>query len=211
MPFSDDEWKGLLELHDFGQLIVPGPSQSFPVVVPTHFIHRDREILLHVAKANPVLGALQHDERAMFAVIGPYAYVESSWNTPPEYPAEYGIPTSYYAAVQLEGRATIVQEPTGIAEILNLQMAHFEPGGPTSEVSIENDYGPLLAAIRGIRFQIDEVRAKFKFGGNRTPEHQLRIVNSLRKRGQGLDHAVADIQLARLSQTFGASRQVEGS
>lgn len=103
-------------------------------------------------------------------------------------------------AVQLEGSTHIIQEPTGIAEILNLQMAHFEPGSPTSEVSTDNDYGPLLAAIRGIRFQIEEVRAKFKFGGNRTPEHQLRIAQSLRERAQRMDIEAAETMLRRAEQ-----------
>lgn len=56
----------------------------------------------------------------------------------------------------------------------------------------------LLPGIRGIEFTITGVRAKFKFGGNKTAEHRERIGARLTDRGDRLDEA-ALAQLRRRS------------
>ncbi|MDQ3983341.1 MAG: FMN-binding negative transcriptional regulator [Actinomycetota bacterium] len=198
-PSSDEEWKAFLRTHDFGQFIAPGTGRDLPVVVPTHFVYEGGdEALFHLARPNPAWRALEENPAGILTVVGAYTYVTAEMNTGPEDSPEYGIPTSYYAAVQIGGRAELVDDAEGIARLLNVQLNHFEPERRGHPVSTENEYGRSLAAIRGVRFHFEDVRAKFKFGGNRRPDHQAAIGESLRARGRGFDLEAAEIQTRRL-------------
>jgi transcriptional regulator len=183
-PLSDEEWREFLADHDFGELIVPGVGRDLPIVVPTHFIYDgDKTVLLHLAQPNPVWDALAERPRALLSVFGAYTYIPGHWNQD-----EYGVPTSYYAAVQLACDAEIVDDAAGIAAILERQLAHFQPEGEHAPVKPgDNPYGKLLRSIRGIRLSVTDVRAKFKFGANRTVEHRRAVGAKLAERGRPLD------------------------
>ncbi|SDM49467.1 FMN-binding negative transcriptional regulator [Allokutzneria albata] len=186
-PTDDDHWRAWLrEDHDFGQLIAPGRDREFPVVVPTHFVYEDDRILLHLARPNPIWAALDENPRAMLTVIGDYTYIRSHWNGD----TETGVPTSYYATVQLECSARIVDSPEEKASLLNRQLDHFEPGSARCPVSASGGDGRLLPGIRGLVLTVTSVRAKFKFGGNKSVEHRRRVAAELGVRGDGLDAAV---------------------
>jgi len=183
-PLSDAEWRAFLTDHDFGELIAPGVGRDLPIVVPTHFIYDgDATVLLHLAKPNPVWEALAERPRALLSVFGAYTYIPGHWNQD-----EYGVPTSYYAAVQLACDAEVIDDPAQVAAILERQLAHFQPEGKHAQVEPgDNRYGKLLGSIRGIRLAVTDVRAKFKFGANRTVEHRRAIAAKLAERGRPLD------------------------
>ncbi|MDQ4126232.1 MAG: FMN-binding negative transcriptional regulator [Actinomycetota bacterium] len=198
---SDEEWRSFLRTHDFGQFIAPGAGRALPVVVPTHFVYEGGDLaLFHLARPNPVWKALEESPRGMLTVVGAYTYVTAELNTGPEDEPGYGVPTSYYAAVQVSGRAEVVDDPEEMAELLNAQMRHFEPERDGHAVEPGNEYGKLLPGIRGVRFHFHDVRAKFKFGGNRKPEHARAIAEALRARGRDLDVEASLIQTRRLDQ-----------
>jgi len=181
---TDAEWRAFLADHDFGELIVPGAGRDLPVVVPTHFVYDgDKTVLLHLARPNPVWEALAERPRALLSVFGAYTYIPGHWNQD-----EYGVPTSYYAAVQLACDAEVLDDPAQIAAILERQLAHFQPEGKHAPVEPgDNRYGKLLGSIRGIRLSVTDVRAKFKFGANRTVEHRKVVAAKLAERGRPLD------------------------
>ena len=194
---SDDEWKTFLAARDFGELIASGRGRDVPVVVPTHFIYDgDHTIRLHLAVPNPVWEALAENPLALVSVYGDYSYIPTQWNANLGAPIEYGVPTSYYAAVQAVVRTRNVDDPDELAEILRAQLAHFQPEGGHADVLPGNDYGKQFGGIRGIVGTIEEVRAKFKYGGNKTVEHRHAIADRLAERDRGLDTA-ARAQLLR--------------
>ncbi len=194
-PLTDAEWRAFLQEHDFGELIAPGADRDLPVVVPTHFIFDgDRTVLLHLAKPNPVWDALAERPRALLSVFGAYTYIPGHWNQD-----EYGVPTSYYAAVQLACDAQVLDEPAAIAAILEKQLGHFQPEGMHAPVEPgDNPYGKRLASIRGIRLTVTDVRAKFKFGANRPEQHRRVVAEKLGERGEPLDLEGRDQVLRRL-------------
>ncbi|MCP3804424.1 FMN-binding negative transcriptional regulator [Allokutzneria sp. A3M-2-11 16] len=186
-PIDDDHWRAWLrDEHDFGQLIAPGRDREFPVVVPTHFVFRDDAILLHLARPNPVWAAVDENPRVLLTVVGDYTYIRSHWNGP----VSSGVPTSYYATVQLECDARVVDCPSEKASLLNAQLDHFEPGSSRCPVSASGVDGRLLPGIRGLVLSVTGVRAKFKFGGNKSVEHRGRVASLLVERGDGHDAAV---------------------
>jgi transcriptional regulator len=183
-PLSDEEWRVFLAEHDFGELIAPGAGRDLPIVVPAHFVYDgDKTVFLHLARPNPIWDALAERPRALLSVFGAYTYIPGHWNQD-----EYGVPTSYYAAVQLAGDVEVIDDPAAIAAILERQLAHFQPEGMHAPVEPgDNRYGELLDSIRGIRLAVTDVRAKFKFGANRTVQHRQAVAEKLAERGRPLD------------------------
>ena len=186
---SDDEWRQVLADHDFGHLVAPGAGRDLPVAVPTHFAFDGASVILtHFARDNPVWAALAERPRALFLVVADYVYVPSDWNAGEEAPPEWGVPTSYYAAVQCECDVEVVDEPEALAALLARQMARFQPEGGHMPVEAgDNPYGRQLNAIRGARLTVTGVRAKFKYGGNRPRAHRERVAQRLAERDGPMD------------------------
>ncbi|MGZ4484986.1 MAG: FMN-binding negative transcriptional regulator [Nocardioidaceae bacterium] len=197
-----DEWQDVLARTDFGQLVTAGHVDGFPVVVPTHFLYdggADR-VLLHLARPNPAWTAIEADPRVVLAVTGTYAYVEAAWNANPGTDPDLGVPTSYYTSVQLLCRAEIVDDPDEKAAILARQLGHFEPEGSTRVTpSAGNDSDRRqLPGIRGLRLHVESVRAKMKYGGNKTAEHRQQIAGHLAEREGPMDAAARSELLRRM-------------
>jgi transcriptional regulator len=194
-PLDDAEWRAFLREHDFGELIAPGAGRDLPIVVPAHFLwDGDKEVVLHLARPNPIWEALAERPRALLSVFGAYTFIPGHWNQD-----EYGVPTSYYAAVQLACDVEVVDDPERVAEILERQLGHFQPEGKHAPVTAGEDrYGKLLPNIRGIRLAVTDVRAKLKFGSNRTVAHRQAIAEKLAERGAPLDLEARDHVLDRI-------------
>jgi transcriptional regulator len=181
---DDDEWRELVARHPFGTLIAPGVNRELPVVVPTH-IHFDgnNTIRLHLAKPNPVWPALRENPRCMFFVVAAVTYVPTSWESPPGTAPEWGIPTSHYAAVQLDCTATITDEPTAIRRYLAAQLATMQPderhGDPRDPAA---PYPTELRQISGLELAINDVRAKFKFDGAEPDAVRQQVADGYRRR-----------------------------
>lgn len=196
---DDAEWRSWLASgHDFGELIAPGRDRDLPVVVPTHFAYDgDRTVRLHVARPNPVCAALAERPRALLSVVGDYVYVPGTWGAAPGTDPELGIPTSYYAAVQLSCDVRVA-DPVETAEILRVQMGHFQPEGGYLPVDAEHDhYRRRLPVIRGLVLTVTGVRAKFKYGGNKTAEHRATLARRLTERDGPGDRVAREHLLRR--------------
>jgi transcriptional regulator len=199
-PLDDEEWRSWLLRHDFGQLIAPGDGRDLPIVVPTHFLYEGATtVRLHLAKPNPVWAALRERPRALLSVVGDWTYVPSDWQAAPGTPPELGIPTSYYATVQLSCDVEVIDDPQATAEILRAQLAHFEPAGGYLEPDAAHEhYRRRLPAIRGLVLTVTGVRAKFKYGGNKEPAHREQLAEHLADRAGPADAAARDHLLRRL-------------
>ena len=196
-----EEWQGVLAQADFGQLVTAGHVDGYPVVVPTHFLYDgDSTVLLHLARPNPVWKALDADPHVVLALTGDYAYVEAAWNANPDTDPDRGVPTSYYTAVQLLCRAEVVDDPDEKAAILAEQLTHFEPPDSTRATPTADDESDRrqLPGIRGLRLHVEGVRAKMKYGGNKTPEHRREIADHLTERNGPMDAAARANLLRRL-------------
>jgi transcriptional regulator len=180
------EWREWLRAgHDFGQLIAPGRDRDLPVVVPTHFILDNDTVWLHLARPNPIWDALKERPRAVLSVVSDYTFIPSEWNATED--PKVGVPTSYYAAVLLECDVRVIDDPAGKADVLNRQLDHFEPGLRLPVAAADR----LLPGIRGIELTITDVTAKFKYGGNKTEEHRVKIAERLVLRDAPFDRAAA--------------------
>ena len=192
---DDDEWRTWLQDNDFGTLIASGRGRDVPVAVPTHFTYDGRsEVLLHLARPNPVWPAIEENPRVLLSVVGDVAYEPSDWKAVGDEDPALGIPTSYYAAVLLTCTATVL---TGdeLAEVLRVQLADFEPGSGVADPGVA--HRRRLSGIRGLRLAIEDVRAKFKYGGNADSPHRTQVADRLAARGRPGDEAARGHLLRR--------------
>jgi transcriptional regulator len=178
---DDDEWREFVRAQGFGHLIAPGRERPYPAVVPTQFVltqsgdGRD-VVLLHLAKPNPIWEALEENPRVVLSVAGDWAFIPSSWKAIGEEDPALGIPTTYYAAAQLCGTAEVVGDPDETAAILRQQLAVIQP----DETVVDPlEHGARLRTIQGIRIEVAEVRAKFKYGGNVDVDHREFVADKL--------------------------------
>jgi len=197
-----DEWRNwLASSGHFGVLAVNNldPAQA-PLVIPTHFtaVSAD-ELLLHLARPNPVWPHLEAAGQVRLSVMGDYAYVPTYWRAAADIPAEEGVPTSYYAAVQFVCVPTIVDDPHAKAVLLTAQLAGFQPEGRHAEVDPDQPpYGRMLPGIRGIRLEVLAVDAKFKYDDHKPVELREQAIDNLLARDRGLDAGAAAQQRRRL-------------
>lgn len=192
---GEDEWRPFVERQGFGHFIAPGTGLDYPVVVPTQFVLETDRALAHFAVPNPVLDALAANARAVLSVAGDWAFVPSDWKAIGEEDPLAGIPTTYYAAVQLRGTAEVLQEPADVAAVLRRQLAVLQPS--TAVADPEVAHPKQLRAIRAVVLSVHEVVAKFKYGGNVDEAHRAAVVEKLRQRRGPGDNAAADHAVRR--------------
>ncbi|ARF54070.1 FMN-binding negative transcriptional regulator [Streptomyces gilvosporeus] len=197
---DDAEWQDWLATHDFGQLAVNGPAGAPPMVQPTHFAYDParREVITHLARPNPLWRALEEHPTVLLSVVDDYAFIPGLWQADVDEPPEHGVPTSFYAAVQLTCTAHVVDDPEAKAALLQRQLGHFQPEGGSAPVRAgQAPYGRQLSGLRGLRLEVQEVRAKFKYAGKRSEAVQRRIAQRLAERNGPGDAAARGHQERR--------------
>lgn len=197
---DDTEWQQWLTTHDWGQLAVNGRAGEPPYVQPLHFVYDPErsEVLAHLARPNPLWPALEENPDVVLSVVDDYVFIPGPWQAPPDVPAEHGPPTSFYTAVQLRCTAHVVDDPALKADLLNRQLGHHQPEGGSATVA--TDAGPfdrMLSGIRGLRLEVTEVRAKFKYANHKPMEVMDRVVAGLASRGGPGDAQARAHQLRR--------------
>jgi transcriptional regulator len=195
------EWQDWLASTDrFGMLVVNNldPAHA-PLVLPSHFTFAGEELLMHLARPNPVWPHLEGAAEVRLAVVSDYAYIPTYWRAKAGGPDEDGVPTSYYAAVQFVCRPTVVDDPQGKVDILTAQLTDFQPEGRHAAVAVDAaPYGRMLAGIRGVRLDVLRVDAKFKYDDANPVDHRERAIGHLQNRDRGLDAGAAKQQRRRL-------------
>ncbi|WP_326821689.1 FMN-binding negative transcriptional regulator [Streptosporangium sp. NBC_01756] len=196
---TEDEALDFVRANEFGHLIAAGRDREVPVVVPTQFLLTgDRTILLHLARPNPIWAAIAENPVVLLSLAGDWSYVPGAWKAlPGQEDPRLGVPTTYYAAVQLVCRAEVVTDAAGKTEILREQLAHLETGG---ELADPAEHVRRLPGIQGLRLTIQQVNGKFKYGGNADEPHRRYIADRLDERDGPGDAAARRHLLRRLDE-----------
>ncbi|MFN0029563.1 MAG: FMN-binding negative transcriptional regulator [Acidimicrobiales bacterium] len=189
-------WRAFLVAQGFGQVACCGPAGArFPVVLPTQYAVHGDEVLFHVVAANPLVAALRAHPHAVLSVAGDWAYIPGAWKSIGSEDPRLGIPTTYYAAVQVSGPCVLVEDAEQIAALLRVQLGAVD----TPDQLVDPlEHGARLRSIRGIRLRLEDVRAKFKYGGNVDVDHRLAVAAQLEARDGPGDRAA----LAHLRRTM---------
>jgi transcriptional regulator len=184
-PADPAEVFAFVRAQGFGHLIAPG-TREVPVVVPTQYVVDDSpiddstagvpDVLLHLARPNPIWAAIAESSTVLLSVAGDWAYVPSAWKAVGEEDPALGIPTTYYAAAQLLGDAEVLDDEDAKLDVLRRQLAALEPDIDHADPSV---HLRRLPGIRAIRIRVRDVAGKFKYGGNVDAAHRAAVAANL--------------------------------
>jgi transcriptional regulator len=197
---GEAEWRPFVEATGFGHLVAAGRNRDVPVVVPTQFVFKDDTVRLHLVRTNPFFDAIAENPRVLMSVAGDWAFIPSAWKAIGDEDPELGIPTTYYAAVQLTGTATVHDErhePGSVAAVLRQQLHALQPDLAIADPAVAHPR--QIQSILGISIAVESVSAKFKYGGNVDEAHRLAVVDHLQARQGPGDAAAASHVLRRLA------------
>ena len=135
---DDDAWD-FVRKTGFGTLVAAGRNRDVPLVVPTQFtVTADGLVVLHLARPNPFLVAVEENPLVLLSVTGLVAYLPSHTKVTPDVDPRLGIPTTYYTSVQVT--ATAIVHDT--AEVLRTQLADTQPGVDVTDPACTSDGCP---------------------------------------------------------------------
>jgi transcriptional regulator len=197
---GEAEWRPFVEATGFCHLVAAGRGRDIPVVVPTQFVLSGDAVRLHLVRTNPLFEAINENPRVLLSVAGDWAFIPSAWKAIDDEDPELGIPTTYYAAVQLTGTATVHderQDPGSVAAVLRQQLDALQPDIAVADPAMAHPR--QIQSILGISIAVESVAAKFKYGGNVDEAHRLAVVDHLGERQGPGDAAAAGHVLRRLA------------
>lgn len=183
-PLAESDALAFVRRTGFGHLVAPG-RREVPVVVPTQYVVAGDsagsfpDVLLHLARPNPIWGALDESPVVVLSVAGDWAYVPAAWKAIDDEDPALGIPTTYYASVQLIADAEVLDDAAAKLAVLRAQLGVFEPDTGVADPSV---HARKLSGIRGMRLAVREVKAKFKYGGNVDAAHRASVADRLAAR-----------------------------
>ena len=126
----------------------------------------------HLARANPQLAALAEGQAVRLVFTGPDAYV-----SPAHYDSALNVPTWNYMAVEVQGTLRLVDEAIAKDRLLKRLIQPRDPAYIAQWLGLPQDYQQrLLAAIVGLRVELQSVQAKAKLSQNRSADERQRLV-----------------------------------
>jgi transcriptional regulator len=159
----------------------------------------------HMARANPHWQSFGSGDEVLVMFQGPHAFVSPAW-----YATELVVPTWNYVAVHAYGRPRLVEEPGAIRELLEATVRTYEgPAAAGGDAPWSLDRLPskfvdqLAAAVVAFEIPIDRLEGKLKLGQNRTRADRRGAVAGLRRQGDPLSLAVADLMAEALAEPVG--------
>src|SRR5436190_2341681 len=130
---DDEEWRRFVRARMVGLLVASGRGRDVPVVTPTPYLLGDEAVEFHLARPNPMWRALEENPTAMVVVTGDETYVPAAWKAIGDEDPAHGIPTEYYASVQLVGAVTVYDDDVTKLALLRRQLAAYEPGSGVAD------------------------------------------------------------------------------
>lgn len=173
----------LVAQHPFAQLVSVNDGVPICTPLPLLLERRDGECWLvgHFARANPQVGMLRQQPRALAIFMGPQGYVSPSWMRD-----RTQAPTWNYATVHMEAEVMFEDHDAGIHAALSKLVAHMERDRPAAWSSLDmgDRYARLASAVVSFRARVLTTTAKFKLGQNERKDVFADILAGLLATGQ---------------------------
>jgi transcriptional regulator len=130
-------------------------------------------LVSHFAKANPQAAAV-FSETSLVIFTEPHAYI-----SPSNYEKEQNVPTWNYLAVHVYGQATLIDDKTQVAQLLEKMISFYEPGYRGQWDKLPDDYkNKMMNGITAFEIVVTDLQAKKKLSQNRTEVERENIISS---------------------------------
>lgn len=183
----------IIEDYSFATVITESLDGPFVSHLPLLLDHSESGLALlgHCAKANPQWKHFADGKTLTVIFHGPHSYISPAWYEPrPD-----NVPTWNYAAVHVQGTASVLSDDDEVYEILKKTVHKFEntyETGWSLPAAANEDLVKLLRHIVAFRIEIKDIKAKFKLSQGKYSPNRENVVQNLSEMGE------AQQQLARL-------------
>jgi transcriptional regulator len=161
------EQLALLERYPFGTLSTVTAGRIRQSAIP-FLVDADTPALLgHVARENPHWQELTACSDLLVTCLGPHGYISPNW-----YQSRDLVPTWNYVAIEVRGRATLLESRAERLVVVERMSERFERDLPEPWRIDKLDprrRDAMLDAIVAFRIDIASIDAKAKLGQNRRP------------------------------------------
>ena len=186
-----------IERHDFGQLVSRGAAgltaSHIPFLVEYH--GEELHLLGHLARPNPQVEDLGHDEQVLAIFSGPHAYISPSW-----YAAGPAVPTWNYVDVHVYGTVRLVREADWLRSLL-LRLSDRHEAGSSNPWRMRELPEPylqgMLKGIVGLDIAVTRLEGKYKLSQNRPAVDRPRVIAELERREDADSGALAHLMRER--------------
>lgn len=134
----------------------------------------------HVDRRNPQWRALATHPACRVAFLSPQAHVSPSW-----YGTSPRAPTWLYAAVQVVGRAALIDDADALRTMVERLSAELEPADSGWDPGQIVPYTErLMAHIVGFTITVDRMETQLRLGQANTPDDRRRVLAALDAGGE---------------------------
>jgi transcriptional regulator len=170
----------LIREHALGVLVVAldGTLEAshVPVLLDAH-IAPHGALRFHLARANPLAGALDGTREALFVFQAQQAYISPDW-----YASEHMVPTWNYAAVHACGRPAPMDDDALqvlLDDLSAAQESRLDKRAWTTDKMPGELYARMRRAIAGFHMPIARIDGKWKMGQNRSEADRRGVIAAL--------------------------------
>jgi transcriptional regulator len=174
--YSDHDVTALIDEYPLAWVCPSGTEPALPALLPL-LIETDAEarpvaLIGHMARRNPLVGALQANPDMLALFTGPQAYVSPAMVTDSGW-----APTWNYAQLRIAAKVDFRPDGGGAAiQQLIDAMERDRPTGWTTAAMGER-YAPMVGAIIAFRAEIVRIEGRFKLGQDEKPERLHEILD----------------------------------
>ena len=180
----------------FGLLLSVGGGVIHDTHTPFIVAEDGKQLLGHLARANPQWASWGEGSVAKVVFSGPHAYV-----SPRYYESEFAVPTWNYTAVSVSGQISVHDDRDEKLDFLDqLTAANESSDSPWILPRSDERYLKLLAGIVVFSVSIDSLEASFKLNQNKSAADQRKVIASLNQTGCPFDGEVASMMVKNLGE-----------
>ena len=166
---------------EYGSLAICADNR--PYSLPLNFVKVDNAFYFHGAKKGKKIDIFKQNTQASFSVVKSYSIIESYFSS------KEGLAcpaTQFFKSVIADGAIVFAEDRDEKVMAMTALMKKLQPEGGYKPLS-EEAYQKALNATMVYKLEIEELRAKFKFGQHLSQERFTMILEHLDKRGSDID------------------------
>jgi transcriptional regulator len=148
-------------------------------------------LISHFAKANAQAQAV-FKETSLVIFTEPHAYI-----SPAHYEKEQNVPTWNYLSVHAYGKASLIDDKTQVAQLLEKMIGFYEAGYREQWDKLSDDYKhKMMNGITAFEIIVDDLQAKKKLSQNRTEVEKQNIISALANSADKNEQEIAAYMLS---------------
>ncbi|WP_457747855.1 pyridoxamine 5'-phosphate oxidase family protein [Sulfurimonas sp.] len=157
--------------------------ENKPYSIPLNFVKIDNSIYFHGAKKGKKISILKSNAFASFSVVKSYSMIQSYFSSNDEFACPA---TQFFKSIVIDGKITFVDEYDEKVRALCALMEKLQSEGGYKPLT-QDIYKKNIDATCVYRLQVENLRAKFKFGQHLSQERFEMIIEHLATRGDDAD------------------------